>query len=104
MGFFIRKAGREYDKCKKTKAIYSTGSGVALTKEDMEKRKRKIKRLEQINENYSRITEDEFENPYRIQALALIAKDEDIPEELLKQIKEFEANVTLHNQKVGEES
>lgn len=91
-------------KSKKPKPFIAPGSEVALTKEEMEKRKRKIKRLEQINENYSRITEDEFENPYRIQALALIAKDEDIPEELLKQIKEFEENVTLHNQKVGEES
>ena len=75
---------------KKPKPFIAPGSQESVTNEDIEKRKRKIERLEQIGERPTRVTEEEFENPYKLQAIALIEADKDIPEELLKKIKDFE--------------
>ena len=35
-------------------------------------------------------TEQEYENPYKVEALIYISEDKSIPEELLKKIEEFD--------------
>lgn len=79
-----------YVSLQKPKPFIASGSQTPITEEDIKKRKRKIERLEQIGERPTRVTEEEYENPYKLQAIALIEEDKDVPEELIKQIKEFE--------------
>lgn len=79
-----------YVSLQKPKPFIAPGSQTPITEEDIKKRKRKIERLEQIGERPTRVTEEEYENPYKLQAIALIEEDKDVPEELIKQIKEFE--------------
>lgn len=74
----------------KPKPFIAPGSQIPVTSKDIEKRKRKIERLEQIGERPTRVTEEEFENPYKLEAIALITEDKEVPEELLKKIEEFE--------------
>ncbi len=80
----------------KPKPFIAHGSQAPITEEDVKKRERKIKRLEQIGERPTRVTEEEYENPYKIQAIALIEEDKDVPEELIKKINEF--GKTCNNQ------
>ena len=61
-----------------------------ISNDEIEKRKRMIARLEQIGENPTRVTDNEYENPYKLEAIALIAEDKDVPEELMEKIEEFE--------------
>ena len=79
-----------YVSLQKPKPLIAPGSQTPITEEDIKKRKRKIERLERIGERPTRVTEEEYENPYKLQAIALIEEDQDVPEELIKQIKEFE--------------
>ena len=74
----------------KPKPFIAPGSQTPITEDDIKKRERKIERLERIGERPTRVTEDEYENPYKMQAIALIEEDKDVPEELIKKIKEFE--------------
>ena len=74
----------------KPKPFIAPGSQNPITEEDIKKRQRKIERLEQIGERPTRVTEDEYENPYKLQAIALIEGDKDVPDELIKKIEEFE--------------
>lgn len=73
------------------KPFIAPGSETPITPQEIEKREERIKKLEQIGEHPTRVTEDEFENPYKLKAIALISEDKEVPEELLKQIEVFEA-------------
>lgn len=65
-------------------------SQVPVSNDEIEKRKRMIARLEQIGEKPTRVTDNEYENPYKLEAIALIAEDKEVPEELMKKIEGFE--------------
>ena len=83
------------------KPFIAPGSETPITSEEIEKRELRIKLLEQIGEHPTRVTENEFENPYRLKAMALISEDKDVPEELLQKIKSFDEehhNLTKKNQ------
>ena len=72
------------------KDIKEPESQTPVSNDEIEKRKRMIARLEQIGENPTRVTDNEYENTYKLEAIALIAEDKDVPEELMKKIEEFE--------------
>jgi hypothetical protein len=74
----------------KPKPFIAPGSETPITSEEIKKREKRIELLELIGEHPTRVTDDEFENPYRLKAIALISEDKDIPEELLEQIKKFD--------------
>lgn len=74
----------------KPEPFFAYGSQEDVTETELEKRKIRMERAEKIGECFTKVTEEEWVNPYKIQALALIAEDKSIPEELLKQIEEFE--------------
>jgi len=74
----------------KPKPYIAHGSQKIVTEEDITKRKIRMERAEQLGESFTRVTEEECVNPYKIQALALIAEDKPVPEELVKKIQEFE--------------
>ena len=77
------------------------GSEKKITPEEMKKRKKKFERLEKIGEKHTVITghdaDGETENPYRIKAMVLINQDKDVPEELIKQIEEYDKKVLQLN-------
>ena len=71
------------------------GSLETITQEELEKRKRRIARAEAIGLSIMRVTsernyDDEFENPYHVEALRYILNDLDVPEEVLRKMTEFE--------------
>ena len=71
------------------------GSLEPITQEELEKRKRRIARAEAIGLSIMRVTsekiyDDEYENPYHVEALRYILDDMDVPKEVLQKIKEFE--------------
>ena len=68
----------------KPEPFFAYGSQEDVTETELENRKIRMERAEKIGECFTKV------NPYKIQALALIAEDKPIPEELLKQIEEFE--------------
>ena len=76
-------------------------SDVPLTKEDLDKRQRKYYRLKKIGVNPTVIVDDsedgEIENPYRIEAMILINRDEEVSDELLKKIQQYDKE---HNIKI----
>ena len=74
----------------KPKPFIAPGSETPVTSKEIERRERIIKLLEQIGEHPTRVTEDEFENPYKLKAIALISEDKDVPAELLEKIKKFD--------------
>ena len=74
----------------KPKPFIAPGSETPITSEEIKKRERRIELLEMIGEHPTRVTNVEFENPYRLKAIALIYEDKDIPEELLEKIKKFD--------------
>jgi hypothetical protein len=78
----------------KPQPFIAPGSEKKLTPEEINKRKIKFERLEKIGEKHTIITgydaEGETENPYRIKAMILINQDKDVPEELIRQIEEYD--------------
>ena len=74
----------------KPKPFIAPGSQIPVTSEEIEKREKRIERLEQIGEHPTRVTEDEYVNPYKLEAIALINADKEVPEELMKKIEEFD--------------
>ncbi len=78
----------------KPQPFIAPGSEKKLTPEELNKRKIKFERLEKIGEKHTIVTgydeEGEKENPYRIKAMVLINQDKDVPEELLRQIEEYD--------------
>ena len=70
------------------------GSLEPVTQAELEKRKRRIARAEAIGLSIMRVIseinpEEEFENPYHVEALRYILDDMDVPEEVLRKIDEF---------------
>ena len=77
------------------KPFIAHGSDVPVTKEEVEKRKRRIERAEALGQSLTKITFEndgieEYENPYRVKALEYIMADKEVPEELKNKIVEFE--------------
>lgn len=67
------------------------GSSEPVTPEEIEKRKRIIERAEELGINITGVdTENEYENPYKVEALIYIMDDKNVPEDLIKKIQEFE--------------
>lgn len=68
------------------------GSTVKPTIKEINARKEKIRRAEEIGASITKVDEaDTIENPYRIQALIYINRGEEVPEKLKKQIEKFDA-------------
>ena len=66
-------------------------TNIPITKEELEKRERRYNRLIQLGIEPTLITiEEEHENPYVIEALSYIFEDKDVPDVLIKKIKEYE--------------
>ena len=80
----------------KPKPFYAFGSKEEVTEEEVKRRKIQMERAEKLGESFTKVTEEEWVNPYKIQALALIAEDKPIPEELIKKIEEFEIQRLSH--------
>lgn len=85
-------------KTEKTKQIkvpapfMAYGSDVRPTQQEINQRREKIKRAEEIGASITRVdTVNGVENPYRVKALIYINRGEAVPEKLLHQIKEFDA-------------
>ena len=86
---------------KKLPPFIAPGSLEPVTQEELEKRKRRIARAEAIGLSIMRVTseksnDEEYENPYHVEALRYILDDMDVPKEVLQKIKEFE---NLHSVK-----
>lgn len=84
---------REAKKSKKEVNVgfYAPGSNVPVTNEEIEKRKRRVARAEAIGSSITKVTTGaEHENPYRAEAMLYILRDEDVPQELLDKIKEYD--------------
>lgn len=72
-------------------AFYAPGSDIPVTEEEIKRRKRREARIEAIGGSMTRVTSGmEHENPYRAEAMIYILKDEDVPQELLDKIKEYD--------------
>lgn len=84
-----RNSNDQYDVRKPT-PFMAPFSNVPVTKNDLERRERKNQRLKNIGVNPKRIDGDESENPYRVQAMTYINRDEDVPRELIGRIKEYD--------------
>lgn len=71
------------------------GSLEEVTQEELEKRNRRIARAEALGINIARVTfdkkyNDEYENPYEVEALLYILNDMDVPEEVIQKMKEYD--------------
>ena len=75
----------------KPEPFIAFGSEEPISSDEIEKRKRVIDRAEKLGIKVTSLdTELEYENPYKVEALVYIMKDEPVPEELVKKIQEFE--------------
>ncbi len=77
---------------KNLKPFIAPDSTIKITQDDIEKRKRRIAKAEEIGQSITRVDSDDsgHENPYRVQALCYIMQDLEVPTELKKKIKEFD--------------
>lgn len=71
------------------------GSLEPITQEEIEKRKRRIARAEAIGLSIMRVTsekcyDEEYENPYNVQAIRYILNDMDVPEEVLQKMRAYD--------------
>ena len=65
-------------------------SNTPVTQEEIEKRLTKMKRAEEIGASITKVTDEGYENPYRVKALVYINKNQEVPDKLKKKIKEFD--------------
>lgn len=81
------------DKINKVPAPFIVpGSTVKPTVREINERKEKIRRAEEIGASITRVDyANNVENPYRVKALIYINRGEEVPEELKKQIVRFDA-------------
>ncbi len=79
-------------KNKKPEPFIAPGAKELASKEEIEKRLRRIKRAKEIGQDLTRVDSEncETENPYRVQALLYIMKDQEVPQDLKEKIKEFD--------------
>ncbi len=78
------------------KPFIAPGSDVKPTKDELKQRQKKYKMLERVGVRTTIVREEadlEYENPYRIEAMILINQDKDVPEELIRQIEEYDKKV-----------
>lgn len=70
------------------------GAKELATKEEIEKRLKRIKKAKEIGQDLTRVDfeKSEIENPYRVQALLYIMNDQEVPQDLKERIKEFDIN------------
>ena len=67
------------------------GSTEQISNEEIEKRKRVIERAEKLGIHVTSLdVEVEYENPYKVEALIYIWEDKEVPEDIIKKMKEFE--------------
>lgn len=84
-------SNKNMDKQKKsTEPFIAPYSNIPVTKEEIESRHTKINRAEEIGASITRVTNEGYENPYRVKALIYINKNQEVPEELKRKIKEFD--------------
>ena len=78
---------------KKPAPFFAPQSKIPLTRADLDRRERKNRRLRNIGVNPTKIVDEEgeSENPYRVQAMIYIYRDEEVPLELLEKIKKYDA-------------
>ncbi len=65
-----------------------------MSRAEIERRERKNRRLKNLGVNPTKIVDDEggeSENPYVVQTMVYIARDDDVPLELLEKIKKYDA-------------
>lgn len=89
---------KQQNNISKPQPFIAPGSEKKLTEEELKKRQVKFERLEKIGENHTVVKGDDYEegeteNPYRIQAMIMINQDKDVPEELIKQIEEYDKEI-----------
>ncbi len=78
-------------KNKKPAPFIAPGSEIPVTPEELERRKRKRQRLEKLGIDPTKIVDDgESENPYLVEAMVYISQDKDVPEEILRKIKQYD--------------
>lgn len=70
-------------------------SNIPVTQEEIEKRKERMIRAEEIGASITKFDGEETENPYRVQALIYIMQDKEVPEDLKKKIKEFDKKYNI---------
>ena len=64
---------------------------MSISNEEIEKRKRVIERAEKLGIHVTSLdVEVEYENPYKLEALIYIWEDKEVPEDIIKKMKEFE--------------
>lgn len=85
----MKKEERQ-EKMEKPRPYIAFGAQETVTGIQIEKRKLRMERAEKIGESFTRVTEEECVNPYKIQALAFISEDKPIPEEIIQKMQEFE--------------
>lgn len=68
------------------------GSTTAVTNKELEKRRRKIQRAEALGISLTKVhnNENEYENPYKVEALMYILNDKDVPKDLQRKIELFD--------------
>lgn len=69
-----------------------SGSTEPVTQETIEKRLWRIERAEELGIYLTEVNIEslEYQNPYKIKALEFIMQDQEVPEEIKEQIKQFE--------------
>lgn len=77
------------------KPFIAPGSLEPVTQEEIDKRKRRVVRAEDIGQSIMRVTseqngDEEYENPYCVEAMRYILNDMDVPKELKEKMLEFD--------------
>ena len=86
---------RKTEDKKQLKTFIAPGSFEVITQEEIEKRKRRIERSEAIGLSIMHVIsewnyDEEYENPYAVEALRYILNDIDVPEEVKEKMKIFD--------------
>ncbi len=87
----INKPNKVKEARKKPAPVHAPYSNIPVTNEELNKRKRKYQRLEQLGVDPTLLVEinEESENPYIVKAMVLINQDKDVPKELLDKIQKY---------------
>ena len=87
----IKETNNTIEKKEKPAPFIAFGSTEPILKKEVEKRKRIIERAEKLGINVTSLDmEQEYENPYKVEALVYIINDQVVPKELIEKIQEFE--------------
>lgn len=85
---------------KKPKPFIAPGAKESASKEEIEKRLKRVQRAKEIGQDITRVDSIncETENPYRVQALLYIMNDQEVPQDLREKIKEFDIKYNKNNE------